>query len=116
MIDFNNVTNENIKEYYLNWPQIPEHSYRVLIIRGSESTKRNLLFNLVNEEPDIDKNYLYAKDLYEAKDLFWISKRESTDLKNFNDSKVFMEYSNDMHGIYNKIKEYNPNKKWLLIC
>ena len=97
-------------------PQIPEHLYRVLIIRGSESTKRNLLFNLVNEEPDIDKIYLYAKDLYEAKDLFWISKRESTDLKNFNDSKVFMEHSNDMHVIYNKIKEYNPNKKWLLIC
>ena len=97
-------------------PQVPEHLHRVLIIRGSESTKRNLLFNLVNEEPDIDKIYLYAKDLYEAKDLFWISKRESTDLKNFNDSKVFMEYSNDMHVIYNKIKEYNPNKKWLLIC
>ena len=70
MIDFKNVTNENIKEYYLNLPQIPEHLYRVLIIRGSESTKRNLLFNLVNEEPDIDKIYLYAKDLYEAKDLF----------------------------------------------
>ena len=70
MIDFKNVTNENIKEYYLNLPQIPEHLHRVLIIRGSESTKRNLLFNLVNEEPDIDKIYLYAKDLYEAKDLF----------------------------------------------
>ena len=40
-----------------------------------------------------------------------INKRESTGLKYSNDSKVFVEYSNDMDGIYNIIEKYNPNKK-----
>ena len=29
----------------------------------------------------------------------------------FNDSKVFVEYSNGMDDIYKNIEEYNPNKK-----
>ena len=69
------------------------------------------LFNLINEEPDIDKIYLYATDPYEAKCKFSINKNESTGLKHFNDSKAFTEYSNDMDDIYKNIKEYNPNKK-----
>ena len=28
-----------------------------------------------------------------------------------NDSKAFIEYSNDMDNIYKNIEEYNPNKK-----
>ena len=32
-------------------------------------------------------------------------------LKNFNDSKAFIEYSYDMDDIYKNITEYNPNKK-----
>ena len=40
-----------------------------------------------------------------------MNKRESTDLKHFNDSKAFIEYSNDMNDIYKNIKKYNPNKK-----
>ena len=51
------------------------------------------------------------KDSSEAKYKFLINKRESTDLKNFNDCKVFMEYSNDMDDIYKNIEKYNPNKK-----
>ena len=54
---------------------------------------------------------MYAKDPYEAKYQFLIKKRESTDLKHFNDSKVFIKYSNDMDGIYKNIEDYNPNKK-----
>ena len=38
-------------------------------------------------------------------------KRESTDLKHFNNSKAFIEHSNDMDDIYKKIEEYNPNRK-----
>ena len=55
--------------------------------------------------------YLYAKDPYEAKYQFLINKQESTGLKHFNDSKAFIEYSNDMNDIYKNIEEYNPNKK-----
>ena len=40
-----------------------------------------------------------------------ISKRESAGLKNKKDSKAFIEYSNDMHNIYENIEEYNPNKR-----
>ena len=29
------------KEHNPNWPQIPDHSYRVLMIRGSGSGKTN---------------------------------------------------------------------------
>ena len=42
---------------------------------------------------------------------FLIKKRESTGLKNLNDSKAFIEYSNDMDDIYKNIEEDNPNKK-----
>ena len=60
---------------------------------------------------EIDKIYLYAKDPYEVKYQFLISKRESTGLKHFNDSKTFIEYSNDMDDIYKNIEENNPIKK-----
>ena len=40
-----------------------------------------------------------------------LKKRKRTGLKHFNDSKAFIEYSNDMDGIYKSIEEYNPNKK-----
>ena len=58
MIEFNDVTKENIKEHNPNWPQISNHLYRILIIGGSVSGKTNLLFNLINEEPDIDQIHL----------------------------------------------------------
>ena len=58
------------------WPYIPDHSYRILIIRGSGSGKINLLLNLMENQVDIDKIYLYAKDPYESKCQYLISKRE----------------------------------------
>ena len=48
MINFDDVTKENIKKHNLNWPQIPDHPYRILTIRSSRSEKTNLLFNLIN--------------------------------------------------------------------
>ena len=67
--------------------------------------------NLINNQPDIDKIYLYAKDPYEAKYQFLINKRESTGLKHFNDPKAFIEYSNDMQDVYKNIDECNANKE-----
>ena len=32
-------------------------------------------------------------------------------LKYFNDSKAFIEYSNNMDYIYKNIEDYKPNKK-----
>ena len=32
MINFDDVTRENIKKHDPNWPQIPDHPYRILIV------------------------------------------------------------------------------------
>ena len=67
--------------------------------------------NLINNQPDIDKIYLYAKDPYEAKYQYLIKKREKVVLDHFKDPKAFMEYSNDMEDVYKNIENYNPGKK-----
>ena len=87
------------------------HPYRILIIGCSGSGKTIALFNLINNQPDIDKIYLYAKNPYGAKYQFLINKRESTGLKHFDDPKAFTEYSNDMQDIYKNIDEYNLDKE-----
>ena len=110
VINFVNVIKEETKEHNPNWWQIPDHPYRILIIGSSRSGKTNSLFNLIIEEPDIDKICLYAKYPYEAKYHFLINKRENTGLKHFSGSKAFIEYSNDMNDIYKYIEENKPNK------
>ena len=67
MINFDNVAKENIKERNPNWPQIPSHLYRIIIIGSSGSRKTSSLFSLTNQPPDFDETYLYAKDLNQAK-------------------------------------------------
>ena len=111
MINFDDYANENKTEHNSKWPYILDYPYRILIKGGSLSGKTNALLNLINNQPDIDKIYLYAKDPYEAKYQFLINKRESTGLKHFNDPKAFIEYSNDMHDVYKNIDEYNPDKE-----
>ena len=111
MINLDNYVNENKTKHNQKWPYIPDHPHRILIIGGSGSGKTNALLNLINNQPDIDKIYLYAKDPYEAKYQFLINKRESTGLKHFNDPKAFIEYSNDMQDVYENIDEYNIDKE-----
>ena len=83
---------------------------RILIIGGSGSWKANTLLNLVNNHPDTDKIYLYAKDPYGAKYQLLINTRERKELKHFDDTKSFIEYSNDMQDVYKIINEYNIDK------
>ena len=111
MINFADYSNENNRKHNLNWPYIPDHPYRILIICGSGSRKTNVLLNLITNQPDTDKIYLDAKDPYEAKYQFLINKTESAGLKHFNDPKAFIEYSNDMQDVYKNINDYNPNKE-----
>ena len=48
MINLDSITNENKKEPNEKWPFIPDHLYRIIIIGGSGSGKRNALINLIN--------------------------------------------------------------------
>ena len=70
----------------------------------AQDLEKNLLFNLACHQSDIDKTYLYTKILYEAKHQLPVNKTESTGLKHFNDFKAFVEYWNDMDGIYKILK------------
>ena len=100
-----------IKQHNPKWPYIPYHLYRILIVGGSGSGKTNALLNLINNQPDIDKIYLYAKDPYEAKYQYFINKHEKVGLDHFKDPKAFMEHSNDMQDVYKNIEDCNPGKK-----
>ena len=99
-----------IKQHNSKWPYIPDHPYRILIIGGSGSGKTYSLLNLIYNQPDIDKIYLYEKGPYEAKYQRLINKREKAGIDHFTDPKTFTEYSNDMPDVYNPNKN-NPNKK-----
>ena len=56
------------RNHNLNWPYIPDHPYRILIIGGWGSGRINALLNLIkHQRPDIDKTYLYVKDPFESK-------------------------------------------------
>ena len=86
-------------------------SIQTTYYRGFRIWKTNVLLNLINNQPDIDKIYLYVKDPYEAKYQYLINKREKVGLDHFNDPKPFIEYSNDMQDVYKNIEDYNLNKK-----
>ena len=110
MINFDNYVSENKTEHNRNWPHIPDHLYRILIIiGGSGSGKTNLLLNLIEDQSDIDKIYLYAKDLYEAKYQYLIDICEKLGIDHFDNPKAYIEYPNDMRDAYKNIGEYNPH-------
>ena len=91
MINFDYYTNKNKTEHNLKWLYIPYHSNRILIIRGAGSGKTNALINSINNQPDIDKIYLYAKDPYEAKYQYLINIHEKAGLNCYDYRKAFME-------------------------
>ena len=97
-----------IKQHNSKWPYIP---YRILTVGGSGSGKTNALLNLINNQLDIDKIYLYATDPLEAKYQYLMNKRETVGLDYFNDPKAFMDYSNDMQDVYKNIEDYHPDKE-----
>ena len=66
MINFDDYVNENKTEHNENWPCISDRPYRILIIGRSGSGKTNVLLNLIENQPDIDKIYLYVKDPHES--------------------------------------------------
>ena len=107
MINLGSITNENNKKHNEKWPYISDHPYRILIIGGSGSGKTNALLNLINEQKDIDKIYLYGRDLSEPKYKILIKKREDEGRKHLNDPNAFIECSDTMDEVYENIHSYN---------
>ena len=54
--DITKKKKKNIKQHNPNWPQILDHLWRISINGCSGSGKIKSLFNLISEEPDIDKH------------------------------------------------------------
>ena len=84
------IGNENKAAHNKNWPYIPEHPYRILILAGSGSGKANALLNLIENQPDIDKKYLYTKHTYEAKYQYLINKRQGVGINHFRHLKALL--------------------------
>ena len=82
-----------------------------MIIGGSGSGKTNALINLINEQIDIDKIYLYARDLSEQKYEYLIKKLEDAEIKHVNNPNAFIECSNIMDDVYENINDYNRSRK-----
>ena len=87
----------------------------MIIIGGFGSGKTNALLSLISQQGDIDKIYLYARDLNEPKYECLIKKREDAGIKHFNDPNAFIECSNAMDDIHENIDDYNPNTKRKII-
>ena len=111
MINLDSITNKDNKEHNEKLPHIPDHPYRILIIGGCGSGRINTLINLINEQYDIDKFYLYAKELSEPKYDFLNKKGKNARTKHFNDPNAFIKCSNSMDDAYENIDYYNPSRK-----
>ena len=62
--------------------------------------------NLIENQPDINKIYLY-----EVKYQYLIKIREKVGLDHHDDPKAYIEYSNDMCDVYKNINYYNSDKE-----
>ena len=116
MINYDDVTKENINKHYLNWPDRP---YRILIIGGSGSVKTNALLNLIKQQHDdyysiIGKIYLFVKNPYEAKYQYLFKNVIKNGLENLKDPKAY-EYSNNRQDVYIQIEESNQNRKYYVL-
>ena len=109
MINLDSITNENNQEHNEKWPYIPDHPYRILITDGSGSEQINALLNLMKEQDDTDKIYLYAKNLNEPNYEFLIKKHKDVGTNHFDDSNVFIECSNSLDDVYQNIDDYNSS-------
>ena len=82
-----------------------------MIISGFGSGNTNALLNLINEQDNIDKIHLNAKNLSEPKYEYLIKTSENAEIKNVNDPNAIIECSNTMDGVYKNINDYNPKRK-----
>ena len=89
MINLDNIINDNNNNHNEKLSHILDHPYRILMIGRSGSGKTNTLLNLINEQRDIDKIYLYAKDLSEPKYEYLIKNCENVGIKHINSKSIY---------------------------
>ena len=111
MFNLDDITNKNKKKLNEKWSYIPDLPYKISIIGGSGSGKKNALLNLIKEQDDIDKKFLYAKDLNEPNYPFLIEKRKNAGIKHLNPQKAFTEGSISMDDVFENINEYSLTRK-----
>ena len=111
MLKLDNIVSNKNENKDNNWP------FRMLIIGPSGSGKTNNLLHIINNLHPIDKSYLYAKYMHKPKYEYLINKREQAGIKNLDDPKTFIEYSDYMDDVLDDINNYNKNrdKKVLIV-
>ena len=115
IINLDSNTNENNKQHNEKWSYIPDHPYRTMMVGGSGLGKTNALLNLINEQYDIDKIYLYAKDLSKPKYEYLIKKPKNAGIRHLNDPNAFIKCFNTMDDVYENINDYNPSRKKIML-
>ena len=97
--------------YNPNFLYIPDHIHRILIICDLGSDKTNVLLNLIKDQrPDIDKIYLYIKDLFESKNQLLINEIEKEGIK-IKNPKSSYDYLQTMDDAHENLGDYNSTKK-----
>lgn len=110
MINFD-LVNNNIKNNNTNNIYSYTHPFRILIIGPSGSGKTNLLLNIINEREDIDKIYLFARDLNEHKYELLINTRKKAGISHYNDENAFIESFDSMDYVFFNIDDFNIGRK-----
>ena len=88
MVIFDVIITGNIKKYNGSCPKIPHHPYRILVIDGSGTGKTNILLNLIHNQPDSDKIYIYTKDTFDNKFQLIPENHYQTGIKNCKDPEA----------------------------
>ena len=93
-----------------NWPYIPDHSYRILIIGGSGLGTTNMLLNLIKINDQILTKFIYTSKNHSNQNINWKEERgrKKVGIKKFKNRKI---YSQAIDDDYKNSEDYNPTKK-----
>ena len=97
--------------YNRNWPYIPDHPYRILIIVGSWSSETNVLLNLIkHQQPDIDKIF-YTSNIHLNQSINCLLMKEIVGIEKLKNPKAFINYWQTIDDVYENLEDYNLTKK-----
>ena len=84
-----------------NWPSIPGHPYRILVIGGLGSGKIDVFLNLIKHQlQDVDKIHLYVRYPFKVKYQLLINGKKNIGIKELKNPKVFIDYSQTIYNVY----------------